>query len=169
MVILIGGASHTGKTVLAQNLIGKYGCACLSMDLLKMGLIRSGRTSLTPEDDEALTDYLWPIVREIVKTAVENEQSLIVEGAYIPFHWRKDFEKTYLKEIRCLFLAMSGRYIREHFGDIRAHACDAEQRQDGRINAEELVQDNEAILAGCRAHGCPHILIDETYPAEFPL
>lgn len=39
MVILIGGASHTGKTVLAQNLIGKYGCACLSMDLLKMGLI----------------------------------------------------------------------------------------------------------------------------------
>ena len=48
-----------------------------------MGLIRSGITDLTPEDDDELTDYLWPIVREIIKTAVENEQNLIVEGCYI--------------------------------------------------------------------------------------
>ena len=45
-----------------------------------MGLIRSGNTVLTPEDDDALTDYLWPIVREIIKTAIENKQNLIVEG-----------------------------------------------------------------------------------------
>ena len=50
-----------------------------------MGLIRSGHTTLTPESaDDALTDYLWPIVREMIKTAVENRQNLIVEGCYIP-------------------------------------------------------------------------------------
>ena len=86
MVILIGGASHTGKTNLAQQLLDKYKYPYLSIDHLKMGLIRSGNTELTPmSDDTALTEYLWPIVREMVATAVENEQNLIVEGCYIPF------------------------------------------------------------------------------------
>jgi len=61
-----------------------------------MGLIRSGYTNLTPENDHELTDYLWPVVREIVKTAIENKQNLIVEGCYIPFDWSRDFDKKYL-------------------------------------------------------------------------
>lgn len=51
MIILITGASHTGKTALAQRLLERYRYPVLSLDLLKMGLIRSGQTSLTPEDD----------------------------------------------------------------------------------------------------------------------
>ena len=66
MIILIAGASHTGKTLLAQRMLEKYKYPYVSIDHLKMGLIRSGNTDLTPEDDEALTDYLWPIVREII-------------------------------------------------------------------------------------------------------
>ena len=48
MIILITGASHTGKTVLAQKLLEKYKYPYLSIDHLKMGLIRSGNTDLTP-------------------------------------------------------------------------------------------------------------------------
>lgn len=99
MIILISGASHTGKTLLAQKLLEKYKYPILSIDLLKMGLIRSGNTSLTPEDDEKLEEYLWPIIREMIKTAIENKQSLIIEGAYIPFDWKKDFDSSYLQEI----------------------------------------------------------------------
>lgn len=55
------------------------------MDHLEMGLIRSGNTDLTPEDDNELEAYLWPIVREMIKTAIENRQNLVVEGGYIPF------------------------------------------------------------------------------------
>ena len=99
MIVLIAGASHTGKTLLAQKLLEKYHCPYLSIDHLKMGLIRSGNTDLTPEDDDRLTAYLWPIVREIIKTAVENRQSLIVEGCYIPFGWQKDFDSLYLSAI----------------------------------------------------------------------
>lgn len=85
MIVLITGASHTGKTLLAQKLLARYQYPYLSIDLLKMGLIRSKQTMLTPEDDAALEQYLWPILREIIKTAIENEQNLIIEGAYIPF------------------------------------------------------------------------------------
>ena len=61
MIILITGASHTGKTLLAQRMLEKYGFPYLSIDHLKMGLIRSGYTALTPDDDAALKDYLWLI------------------------------------------------------------------------------------------------------------
>ena len=111
MIVLITGASHTGKTLLAQRLLEKYKYPYLSIDHLKMGLIRSGNTDLTPEDDDALTEFLWPIVREMIKTAVENHQNLIVEGCYVPFDWRKDFDACYLKHIRFICLAMTSEYI----------------------------------------------------------
>lgn len=119
MIILISGASHTGKTLLAQKLLEKYKYPILSIDLLKMGLIRSGNTSLTPEDDEKLEEYLWPIIREMIKTAIENKQSLIIEGAYIPFDWKKDFDSSYLQEIQFYCLVMTQNYIQNHFSDIK--------------------------------------------------
>lgn len=164
MVLLIGGASHTGKTVLAQRILEEKHYPYLSIDHLKMGLIRSGQTELTPMDDEKLTPYLWPIVREMVKTAIENGQNLTVEGCYIPFDWKKDFSDEYLQHIRCVFLVMSEDYIRAHFADIRRYAGAIENRlDDSGLSMEDLIWDNAAILAACREHGCEYILIDGTY------
>ena len=164
MIILIGGASHTGKTLFAQRLLEKYHYPYLSIDHLKMGLIRSGNTNLTPMDDDKLTDYLWPIVREMIKTAIENGQNLIVEGCYIPFDWEKDFDEGYRKEIRYVCLIMSRRYIETHFGDIKNHASDIEDRMDDSgLNAQELIRENERNLECCRQHGCEYILIDDEY------
>ena len=164
MIIMIGGASHTGKTRLAQKLLEKHHYPYLSIDHLKMGLIRSGYTDLTPMDDDKLTDYLWPIVREMVKTAIENGQNLIVEGCYIPFDWHKDFEESYLTHIRCQFLIMSRRYIDTHFDDIRDHANAIERRlDDSWLNPEDLIRDNEWNLEQCRKFGCDYVLIDDEY------
>lgn len=168
MVILIAGASHTGKTALAQRLLERHRVPYLSIDHLKMGLIRSGATDLTPEDDDALTEYLWPIVREIVKTVIENRQHLVVEGCYIPFGWETDFDESYLCDIRYRCLVMSGRYLSEHAADIAAHANDVERRLDGDgcLDMEELVADNARNLQLCQEHGYPYVLIDETYEVD---
>ena len=164
MIFLIAGTSHTGKTVLARKLLMRYHIPTLSIDHLKMGLIRSGQTRLTPEDDDALTDYLWPIVREMVKTAIENDQSMIVEGCYIPHDWSKDFGPDYLAHIRCRWLIMTRRYIETHFSDICAHANDAEQRLCDAPDMEELIRDNGHQLSLCQQFGCDYVLIDEKYP-----
>ena len=164
MIILIAGASHTGKTVLAQRILEKYKYPYLSIDHLKMGLIRSGQTSLTPMDDEKLTDYLWPIVREMIKTAIENGQNLIVEGCYIPFDWEKDFAPQYRKYIRYRCLVMSREYIETHFEDIRKYGSAIEQRlDDSGLNPEDLIRDNENTLRLCKEHGCDYILVDGSY------
>lgn len=171
MIILITGASHTGKTALAQKLLETYKYPYLSIDHLKMGLIRSGNTSLTPgSDDEELTAYLWPIVREIVKTAVENGQNLIVEGCYIPFGWADDFEAEYRKEIRFYCLVMSDRYIAGHFDSIKKYAGVIEDRgEDEDCTPETVRRDNARMLEQCIRHGAAYILIDDAYEVDIVL
>lgn len=171
MVILITGASHTGKTVLAQRLLEKYNAPYLSIDHLKMGLIRSGNTSLTPmSNDSDLTAYLWPIVREMVKTAIENGQNMIVEGCYIPFDWAKDFEPEYLKNIKYVCLIMSERYIRNHFGDIQKYANTIEKRLDDEgCTIARVVADNEKMLKLAQKHNANYILIEDQYRIDIDL
>ena len=167
MVILIAGATHTGKTAYAQKLLEKHQYPYLSIDHLKMGLIRSGQTELTPMDDDKLTEYLWPIVREMVKTAIENRQNLIVEGCYIPFDWQRDFTKEYLQDIQYACLVMSRKYIADHFADILDKANVIEQRlDDSGLNKENLIAENEYNLSQCLCYGLPYILVDETYEME---
>ena len=154
MIILITGPSHVGKTILAQRMLEEYKYPYYSIDHLKMGLIRSGNTDLTPEDDEELTDYLWPIVREIIKTAIENEQNLIIEGCYIPFDWRNSFEEQYLRSIRFICIAMSDEYIDSCFEEIKSHASDIETRlDDSYCTAEQLKQDNHQVINGYSSNG----------------
>lgn len=165
MIILITGASHTGKTLLAQKLLEKYHYPYLSIDHLKMGLIRSGKTALTPlSRDEDLTDYLWPIVREMVKTAIENRQNLIVEGCYIPFDWKKDFAEEYLSDIRYYCLVMSEKYIRRHFDDIKRYADAIESRVDDMdCTLENVLKDNARVLELARKNNADYILIEDEY------
>lgn len=164
MIFLIAGATHTGKTAFAQKLLEKYHYPYLSIDHLKMGLIRSGQTELTPMDDDKLTGYLWPIVRELVKTAIENGQNLIVEGCYIPFDWQADFSQAYLQHIRYVCLVMSRQYIENHFADIQGYANVIEQRlEDSDLTMEALIAENADNLARCIANRCPYILIDKGY------
>ena len=171
MVILIAGASHTGKTALSQKLLETYKYPYLSIDHLKMGLIRSGNTELTPMSDQAdLTAYLWPIVREIIKTAVENGQNLIVEGCYIPFDWSKDFAKESLDNIRYCCLVMSESYIRNHFSDIKKYASVIENRlDDAWCTLESVLEDNAQVLRLAQKHKVKYALIDDVYQIDIAL
>jgi len=171
MIILITGASHTGKTALAQKLLEKYKYPYLSIDHLKMGLIRSGYTNLTPmSDDTELTEYLWPVVREMIKTAIENEQNLIIEGCYIPFDWEKDFTKEYLDDIRYYCLVMSEKYIENHFDDIKRYASIIEDRQDdGDCTLESVLKDNSKIRESVQKYNVNYVLVDEKYEIDIDL
>ncbi|MBE6669030.1 MAG: ATP-binding protein [Ruminococcaceae bacterium] len=170
MIILITGASHTGKTALAQKLLEKYKYPYLSIDHLKMGLIRSGNTELTPMDDNELTEYLWPIVSEMIKTAIENKQNLIIEGCYIPFDWQKDFDSEYLEKIKYYCLIMSEEYIRNHFSDIKKYANVIENRLDDEWCAmESILSENAQMLEFAKKYNVNYILIEDKYEINIEL
>lgn len=163
MVILISGTTHTGKTALAQKLMEQYKFPYYSIDHFKMGLIRSGQTKLTVNNDAELVTYLWAIVKEIIKTAVENKQNIIIEGCYIPFDWQKDFEEKYLREIKFYCLVMSAEYIENNFSDIIRFENIIENRIATDINKRDLISENNKNLKLCKKYGLEYVLIDKKY------
>lgn len=169
MIILISGTTHTGKTALSQRLMEEYKIPYFSIDHLKMGLIRSGKTTLTVNDDEKLTSYLWSIVKEMIKTVIENKQNIIIEGCYIPFDWQKDFDEVYLREIKYYCLIMTAEYIENNFGDIVKFENIIEKRVESDIDKAELIFENKKNLQLCKKYGLEYILIDNTYEIEIEL
>lgn len=166
MVILIAGESHTGKTALAQKLTEQTGIPYLSIDHLKMGLIRSKNTNLTPFDDEQLTPYLWNIIKEIVKTVIENGQNIIIEGCYIPFDYKKDFTSEELKNVIFRCLIMSEKYLTERFSDVMKFADVIENRAGDDFTQTDAISGNARAYAECKKHGCEYILIDGDYSSR---
>lgn len=169
MIILISGTTHTGKTALSQRLMEKYKIPYFSIDHLKMGLIRSGYTTLSVSDDKALTPYLWPIVREMMKTAIENRQNLIIEGCYIPFDWQKDFSVEYLSHIKFYCLIMTAEYIENNFSEILKFESIIESRLSNDVNKAQLISENTQNLQLCKKYGLKYILIDKNYDIEINL
>lgn len=116
MIILISGNSCTGKTYMAQQLLERYHAPYLSIDHLKMGLYRADMNcGFTPLDStEFIGEKLWPILKEIIKTNIENNQNLIIEGCYILPHYLQDIEPSYLAHIIPVFLGFSTTYIQQN-------------------------------------------------------
>ena len=168
MIILIGGNTHTGKTNLAQTILERYQYPYLSIDHLKMGLIRSGYSDMSVEDDDRITATVWPIIVEMIKTTIENRQNMVVEGCYIPYDWKNSFEEEYLEHIRSIYLVMSADYIRNCFEDIMQYASVIEDRgEDMCWTMEDLIRDNEQVLKAAKAHGCNYVLIDKKYDMDY--
>lgn len=164
MVVIITGATHTGKTLLAQKLLERYHYPYVSIDHIKMGLIRSGHTSLTPLDDRGLEAFLWPIISGIIKTVIENGQNLIIEGGYIPPDWKDSFDASYSHEIRFICLVMSKGYIEKNFSRIQQYEKIIEHRRgDDACTMSYLIEENERYRDMCKKNGYPPILIEDGY------
>lgn len=131
-----------------------------------MGLIRTGMTHLTPMDDEEMVEVLWPIIREMIKTAVENGQDLIVEGCYVPENWQTDFTEMYRKEIYYLCLIMTEQYIENHFDEILEHACEIERRLENDCDKQQLICENNRFWTQCKEGKHPYLLISESYDVD---
>ena len=166
MVLLIGGSSHVGKTLFAQKLMEKLRYPYVSLDHLKMAFIRTGRTALTVEDDYEMRYFLWPFAAEMIKTAIENRQNLIVEGCYIPAEWRESFAPEYLAEIRCVFLVMSEPYLETHFADVRSYANVIEHRIADKPDLERLIACSRGFYEDCIAYGIPYVEIDGMFDED---
>ena len=168
MIILIGGSSHVGKTLIAQKLLERTHFPYVSLDHLKMGFIRSGRTDLTVEDDYKMRYFLWPFVAEMIKTAIENDQNVIVEGCYIPGEWKESFTPEYLSKIYCTFITMDEEYLRTNFDKVAGKASVIEKRLDDNPDLERLIICSQEFKKDCEKFDIPNLEITArtTYDAD---
>lgn len=159
MIILLGGSSHVGKTLITQKLLEKTMIPYVSLDHLKMGFIRTGRTDLTVEDDCKMRDFLWPFAAEIIKTAVENNQNMILEGCYIPGNWKASFSDDYLSKIYCTFITMTEEYLRKNINLVYEKASVIEQRLEDEVDLENLILWNKEFKEECKKFNIPNLEI----------
>ncbi|MFO7969100.1 MAG: hypothetical protein R6U15_03170 [Candidatus Izemoplasmatales bacterium] len=165
MVILIGGASCSGKTYLAQKLLEEYKIPYLSIDHLKMGLIRSGNAlGLTPYDDDKLTEFLWPIIKEIIKTNIENKQSIIIEGCYLPQSEIYSFKDRYQKSIIPLYIVFSKAYIDNNYKAIINKSNEIETKTElAYLTKDYLYKEHKKVKDQCDKFNVPYIYIEKDY------
>lgn len=168
MIILLGGSSHVGKTLLAQKLLERTQIPYVSLDHLKMAYIRSGRTDLTVEDDYKMRYFLWPFAAEMIKTAIENNQNMIVEGCYIPGEWKLSFTDEYLSKIYCTFITMSEDYLRKNISLVARKASVIEKRPDEQLDLERLIMCSKEFKSDCQKYDIPNfeITLDTKYDAD---
>jgi 2-phosphoglycerate kinase len=170
MVILIGGVSCTGKTVMAQKLLEKYKIPYLSIDHVKMGLIRGNKYcdfSATDSDDE-LTDKLWPLVKGIIMTNIENGQHIIIEGCYLPPEHIWNFEPEYLEQIIALYIGFSNNYLEKHFiSGIIEHRSEIENKDcDDYMNRDNFIKLHTKLKELCRKNNAKFFEINDDYKGE---
>lgn len=166
MVILIGGSSHVGKTLVSHRLIKKYGYECLSLDSLKEAFIKTQLGNPGTRNDYQMRYWMWPFVTEVIKHALHNGRNLIVEGCYIPAEWAESFTESELKEIRCVFIIMSESYLRNHEDEVRNHANDIENRRNDFIDLQRLIDCSIDFKEDCLRTGTYYIEITGEYDDE---
>jgi len=166
MIVLIGGSSHVGKTLLAQKMMEQLKIPYLSLDHIKMMFIRGRLTDLTVEDDYEMRYFLWPYVAELIKTAIENKQNMIIEGCYIPSEWRDQFDETYLKDIKCFFITMSEEYLRKNTDKVKEYGSVIENRLDDEVDTERLINCSREFMEEAKENDITVIEITDTYDIE---
>lgn len=167
MVILIGGLSSVGKTLMSQRLMEKYRLPYTSIDHIKMGLIRGlPGCPFTEEEDDKAEVFLWPILRGIIMTAIENDQNIILEGCYIPPEKLSDFPSDYLPFIIPYYLCFSEAYLRAHFDLLKSHQSDIEHRGEDDRPPERFIKESLRVAQRAAEAGAKCFVIDGDYERE---
>ena len=160
MIILIGGESHTGKTLLAQRLLEIYHYPYMSLDHLKMGFIKGlENPPFSVEEDSKITTFLWCIVVGIIETCIENEQNLILEGINLtPKNVRNLLDSKPFAPIKVLFLIFSKQYILKHYHTIKLKENTIEKRKESYVaGKEQLIKEHSALKAQCKQYKLPFV------------
>jgi putative acetyltransferase len=145
----------------------KYKVTYYSIDHIKMGLIRGLENCQfsTTDSDVYITDKIWPIIKGIIMTAIENHQNIIIEGVYIPPQNIGEFEEQYSKYITPVFLCFSEAYIRENFNSkILKYRNVIEQRvYDEDRDASYFIDSHRKLAEDCESYNIDYYKVEMSF------
>ena len=122
-MIILGGASRTGKGIISQKLMMTYEMPFLSIDPIKMALHRSipSYELNTNGSSIQVSEELWPFVSTIIKNMVETGVNYIIEGEILPKHVRELSDYLGI-EIAACFIGYSELQPEEKVRQIKTHS-----------------------------------------------
>jgi len=164
MIYLIDGASSSGKTYLSQKMLEKLHIPYFSVDHLKMSFYRNGQLC-TIMDDQTVTDFLFPYLKEMLLTIMENNQHMILEGCYFQSEDWVTFIKKYEQQVKYCCIVFSNDYI--NYSTIVEHRNVIESRlYEEERTLEELITEHEQKRAFCTENNLPMLEIKKDFLTE---
>ncbi|MBK1991160.1 adenylate kinase [Campylobacter sp. 2018MI35] len=169
MIFLIAGESHTGKTLLAQKLLELYHYPYISLDHLKMGFLKGiFPKPFEVDEDIKIAKFLYPIIRSIIQTNLENNQNLILEGIYLYPKYINLLKEEFKSKIKHLNLLFSKEYILKNYELIYEKESVIEKRlASEKIILNELIKDHLKLKEECLKYQCNFLEFKENYELEF--
>jgi len=153
MVILVGGTGCTGKTLFAYHLMKETNFPYFPLDHLMMAIYRGiPNCGFDPMDDQfVLGGKMWPVIKGLIMTNIENDHNIILEGIQLLPHLLSDFPHDYLDNILSVFLFFSDRYIKDNFdGKIIKYRSAIENRSDiDDITPAKLISETRRLIEHC--------------------
>jgi hypothetical protein len=124
MLYLIGGAPRSGKSLLVRRLLAERHVPYLPIDQLMMGVARGWPDAgVDPAaSDAAVGERLWPVIREMARTLLDDGLDYAIEGAQLqPAHVAavRDLHPT---AVRACFLGYADATPGKKLRAIRKHA-----------------------------------------------
>ena len=165
-IILIGGVGCTGKTTFAAQLMKKHAMPYFPVDYLMMGLTRSGLANHFSATDtaELIGQELWPIVKAMVMTSIENKHSMVFEGFQLLPKYMATFEAAYQAHVVPLCLGFSNDYIDEHFtGSIANFRSQTEKRSFSDERIQHMKSENAKMKIECAKYKIPFFEATSSY------
>ena len=166
IIILIGGESHVGKTLLAQRLLEKYKIPYTSLDHIKMGLIRGyDNCGFSASDsDDIISEKMWGVVKGIINTCKENSQNIILEGCYFP---PDKVQQLICEDIIAIYIGFSKKYIQNNFNKIIEFENVIEKRKHPEERTEaNFILANLTLKEKCIKSNLPYFEVNLDYQNE---
>jgi len=134
-----------------------------------MGIIRGcSECDFTPEsDEEIITKNLWPIIKGIIMTNIENNQNIIIEGVYLPYNL-DDLETEYVSKIIFCKICFSEEYINKYMDNkiIKNKSIIEYRRYDFGYTVEKYIEDNNSTKKMCESNNVKYFEIKRDYKKE---
>ncbi len=126
MLYLIGGAPRAGKSILARRLLTMRKVPYFPTDLLMMGLAKSmALPGLNPHHSaQTRSPMMWPILRGIATTIVENGDDYLLEGDVLMPENAAELRNRFGAAVRACFLGYENVDPARKMRDIRRHDAD---------------------------------------------
>jgi hypothetical protein len=123
MLVFIGGAARTGKSLLVRRLLADMQMSYLSIDVLKMGLARGApEYGLDPDAGGIIVaEKLWPLVREMSASLLREGIDYAMEGELLPRHVDA-LRRAHPSQVKACFLGYSTITPTQKLHEIRTYS-----------------------------------------------
>jgi len=191
MIILISGASHTGKTMLAKRLCERYQIPYKNIEYIKQHMLLSADSdginvgNALESNKYVLSENVWFIVENIVRDGLEKGEGMVLDGNFLPPHRVRALDDVGVISMHLIF---TPEYIEKNYDVILKHRKEESSIHDDgdilqimsnegilkesiskNISKEAMLAENNTLKNSCADEVVSYFMFQENHESEMDL